>query len=144
MIRPLFLIIALSLSAASAEVVCSVHDGDTFRLCNGQRIRVWGIDAPELKQPFGRQSRDFLSGLVLHRNVALACKGRSYKRRVCRVRVGGLDVNRSMVGHGWAYDSPKYSHGFYAPNERAAHVQAFGVWRQPGQLKPWAWRKLRS
>ncbi len=45
---------------AHAEQVCSVHDGDTIKLCTGQSVRFHGIDAPELHQPMGYEFRDFL------------------------------------------------------------------------------------
>lgn len=144
MLRIIFLIAALSLSTANAASVCSVHDGDTLRLCSGQRIRLFGIDAPELKQPFGRESGNYLRGLVLHKDVGLACKGRSFKRPVCRVSVGGLDVERAMVSQGWAYDFPKYSYGFYKSEERMAQSRGVGVWSKPKQVKPWVWRKMKN
>ena len=48
--------------ATTAGKVVSVHDGDTVtvRTDDGQtlKVRLQGIDAPELKQPFGSRSRD--------------------------------------------------------------------------------------
>lgn len=41
----------------------SIHDGDTLRVVRGNeelKIRLCGIDAPELKQPLGIESRDYL------------------------------------------------------------------------------------
>ena len=70
MIRPaamlvLCFIAAQVLAAAPATTVgkvVSVHDGDTVtgRTDDGQtlKVRLQGIDAPELKQPFGSSSRD--------------------------------------------------------------------------------------
>jgi len=52
-------------SLASAELltgtVTSVHDGDTITLntdSGAKKIRLAGIDAPEIKQPYGIASRD--------------------------------------------------------------------------------------
>jgi endonuclease YncB( thermonuclease family) len=45
----------------------SVYDGDTFKVkCNGrdQKIRLCGIDAPEIKQPLGIESRNYLRSLI--------------------------------------------------------------------------------
>src|SRR4028118_519381 len=44
----------------------SVYDGDTFQVqCDGrkQKIRLCGIDAPEIKQPLGIESRNYLRSL---------------------------------------------------------------------------------
>jgi endonuclease YncB( thermonuclease family) len=41
----------------------SIHDGDTLRVVRGNeelKIRLCGIDAPEIKQPLGIESRDYL------------------------------------------------------------------------------------
>ncbi len=146
--RVLFLLlISFVAVSARAEQVCSVHDGDTFRTCNGESIRVWGVDAPELKQPMGKDSRDYLSRLVSGREVDLNCVGKSYQRRVCRVSVwvrpgASLSVQREMVGHGLAYDSPKYSKGEFAEAEAFARSLNRGVWTLPGGgVRPWDWRK---
>jgi len=45
----------------------SIYDGDTFRVeCDGRqlKIRLCGIDAPEVKQPLGIESRNYLRSLV--------------------------------------------------------------------------------
>ena len=65
MTRRLFLLAAVAAAALYAEDfavrVVAISDGDTIRVMhNGaaERIRLWGIDCPEMKQPFGtRQAR---------------------------------------------------------------------------------------
>ena len=42
-----------------------IIDGDTFRLANGDTVRLIGIDAPELSQPGGVLSREYLAYLIL-------------------------------------------------------------------------------
>jgi micrococcal nuclease len=140
----LLTICLLVASPSYAEMVCSVRDGDTFKLCNGASIRIFGIDAPELKQPLGPESRDHLKRMVLGRDVQLLCKGASYKRQVCMVSKDGLDIQKEMVGWGWAYDSARYSKGLYRPAEAFARKNNRGVWVDPaGGVKPWEWRHSR-
>jgi micrococcal nuclease len=143
--RNLLLGLALLVASPSlAEVVCSVRDGDTFKLCNGASVRIAGIDAPELKQPMGLESRDFLRRVILGQDVQLVCKGKSYNRQVCSVSKNGLDVQKEMVGRGWAYDSPKYSKGLYQGAEAFARKNNRGVWVIPGGgERPWDWRHNR-
>src|SRR5215831_9782675 len=58
-------------------LVRSVVDGDTIVVSNVGRVRMLGIDAPEIGRafdtsaPFGREARDRLTDLILHRWVRL-------------------------------------------------------------------------
>ena len=139
---PLALLLSLALPVG-AHTVCAVRDGDTFTLCrSGQKVRLWGIDSPELKQPMGQQARQALESLVLGREVALTCKSKSYSRSVCSVGVNGVSVQREMTRRGWAFDEPRYSHGAFKGEEAEARQAGRGVWSQPsGGVRPWVFRK---
>jgi endonuclease YncB( thermonuclease family) len=57
---------------AEDTIFCtSIIDGDTFRLENGETVRLIGIDAPELSQPGGKESREYLTQLILNKGVTL-------------------------------------------------------------------------
>jgi hypothetical protein len=84
-----------------------IHDGDTLRL-DGVRVRLWGMDAPELgamclrgehTYDGGAAAREALAGLVGGRAVECAQVGheRSYNRIVARCSVDGLDLSGAMV-----------------------------------------------
>lgn len=118
-------------------------DGDTLRL-SGQRIRLVGLDAPEIGQlcklgqqsyPCGRKALYFLKHLAGGKTVA--CRGRDYDRygrllAVCHV--GKLDLNARMVSAGWAV-----SYGGYHAEEREAREATRGLWA--GQFEwPAEWR----
>lgn len=54
--------------------VVRVIDGDTLDILSirGQeRVRIYGIDAPELKQEFGSKSKAYLQQLVLNQNLTI-------------------------------------------------------------------------
>lgn len=108
--------------AAAAAVSCTVHDGDTVR-CNGERIRLVNIDAPELpgsprcnprhlrggKNPswcdyaLGRRSRDALARLLKRGPVMIERQGRDvYGRTLARLTVGGRDAGEYLVERGLA------------------------------------------
>lgn len=142
------LVLCLLISPAWAERVCSVYDGDTLTTCNGVKVRLWGVDAPEKKQALGLEAREHLRKITAGREVVLDCHGKSFKRSVCRVEVmlpnGSLDVGREMVGWGYAYDSKRYSKGYYSGAEAFAAKMNRGVWQVPdGGVRPWEWRKAR-
>jgi len=52
-----------------------VIDGDTLELTNGERIRLIGVDAPELNQSGGNEARLFVENKVLNRVVWLEADG---------------------------------------------------------------------
>ena len=64
-------VLIFALNTAWAETleghVIHVADGDTITVLNGKeqlRIRIAGIDAPERRQPYSKQSHEHLSKLV--------------------------------------------------------------------------------
>ncbi len=146
MTRPIIWVTGLMLGMALlplswAASVCSVHDGDTFRLCYGPSIRLWGVDAPELSQPYGEQSKQALEKLLSQKNVNLTCANTSYKRWVCLVEVDNKNVNYEMVRQGMAYAEPHYSSNTFKEVETTAKDSMLGIWSQPdGGEKPWEYR----
>ncbi len=83
----------------------AVIDGDTFILETGEKVRLIGIDAPELSQPGGEESRDYLAHLILNKGLTLE-KGYEdrdkYNRLLRFVYTGALCVNEEMIRQGYA------------------------------------------
>lgn len=81
--------------------VSRVYDGDTITLRSEdttKNIRLAGIDAPELKQPYGIVSRDALSQDVLNQSVTVDTnKTDKYGRNVGKLLLNGEDVNLKQV-----------------------------------------------
>jgi len=117
---------------AIAERFVDCHDGDTCTLEDGQRVRLSGIDAPELGQPCSEASRNYLIRLVVNQEATLDYNGRSYGRRVCNVSVLGMDVQKALVSQGLAFDYTQSSKGLYAMDETVARTSHRGVWQLPG------------
>ena len=53
------------------DVVVRVSDGDTFTFSDGRRIRLLGVNAPELGKCLGEEAKQRLSQLVLGKHVRL-------------------------------------------------------------------------
>lgn len=127
--------------------VVGVHDGDSITVLAADnvqlKVRLDGIDAPELKQPFSQQSKQALSGLVFGKSVNLRVTGKDrYKRTLAVVMAGGLNVNREMVIQGLAWRYDKYSKDaalLAAQNE--AKGQRRGLWADSSPVPPWEWRR---
>ncbi len=131
-------------------LVVIVLDGDTFimQLSDSSRIsvRLRGIDAPEAKQQYGRESKKFLQKLIEGKNAKLDVRYKDiYGRTVGYVWLNGENVNLLMIKEGlaWVYreflDRP-YVIEFYEA-EKKAREQRKGLWKQKKPLPPWEWRR---
>jgi len=97
---------------SEAVVVTAVADGDTITVAKFGRIRLLGIDAPELGRgfdtsaPFAQEARDRLREMIFHRWVRLEQDGETfdtYRRRLAYVfREDGVFVNAALVRDGLA------------------------------------------
>ena len=130
--------------------VTKVRDGDSLR--SGKlRIRIFGIDAPELKQQCqdqngsawacGLAARQQLENL-LDTDKLLHCELRDvdrYGRLVMQCFRGTVDIGAAMVrsGHALAYRS--FSQ-LYVADEQHASSARNGVW-QGSVHPPWQWRQ---
>ena len=128
-----------------------IVDGDGLR-AGKERVRLWGIDAPELRQKCQRDGASYACGEIAADMLRLfvgsepvACieveKDR-YGRTVARCSVGGVDLAALMVSAGWAVDFERYSGGHYAPHQEAAKQAGRGLWAGSFAM-PWDWRKDR-
>lgn len=140
----LLLLVGLTCQAANAERVTRVIDGDTVILSETGRARLSGIDAPELKQLGGNESKMFLQILTADRDVVCvkAITADRYNRSLCELYAGSINLNQMMVLHGWAWDYREYSHGMYEDDMLEAQVRHWGLWH-PSLINtpPWIWRK---
>lgn len=128
--------------------VTHVTDGDTIwvRPVEGGtslQVRLQGIDAPEICQAAGTQSRDALAARLLHRNVTLDVRAQdSYTRTLARVSVEGRDIGAWLVTQGWAWSSSfRRRAGPYAQEERTARAERRGLWADANPMEPRDFRK---
>lgn len=153
----LAILIALAVPAFAATESISrpvptvrVVDGDGLEL-EGLKIRLWGIDAPELDQtcasaagpayPCGKAAAVLLAALVGEGTLACTVVDIDrFKRPVMRCAVAGVDIGREMVKRGWAVDYGRYSGGFYAGDQEAAQAARRGMWAG-SFVMPWDWRR---
>lgn len=94
---------------------CWVVDGDTIMI-GKTRIRLWGIDAPEMNHPYGKTSKFALVAMVKGQDITATFHGTgSYERAVAHCRLpDGRDIAAELVKQGLALDWPLYSNGHYA------------------------------
>ena len=126
--------------------VVGVVDGDTIDVLAGRtqiKVRIEGIDCPELGQPYGRVARSFASDRVFGRRVeVLPKKTDQYGRLVARIHVGGEDVGLALLKAGLAWHYTAYSQDpEYASAERAARAARRGLWADTDPVPPWVQRR---
>lgn len=130
------IILALPLPAVGLEGVLRVIDADTFDV-GDVRVRLFGIDAPEIGQPCaaggqewdcGRWARDMVRDRF--DGAWTTCTPRDvdrYDRVVASCQSDNNDLGEIIVGEGWAWAYLRYS-DLYALDEKAAAVTERGLW----------------
>lgn len=120
-----------------------VVDGDTLTI-GGLRMRLRGLDAPEMKQRCGEgqaswscgiEARKALQSLVAVKATCKTHGSDKYRRRLVRCSAGGEDIGSVMVRDGRAV-----AYGDYTREEAQAKASRRGIWSGPFE-KPEAWRK---
>jgi len=149
------LVVALMLAQLSsaretfkAECV-GVSDGDTLTVLRGKRqirIRLEGIDCPELRQSFGTRAKQCTSSLVFGKEVTVKAKYLDRNgRTVSRVVVNGKDTSVALVQAGLAWHYRRYSSDplLLKAEEQARRVKR-GLWSGPRPIPPWEWRRANQ
>lgn len=90
-----------------------VIDGDTLVL-QGQPVRLWGVNAPERRQPGGAAAKAALEALTAGQTIYCLWWGdRSWQRLVALCAAGGRDLGLSLINSGHATRAPRFDRGFY-------------------------------
>lgn len=151
-----FLIVCGILSGAVFEARAGVKvvDGDSLEL-NGKRIRLVGIDAPELfqtchdaagkKYDCGKKSQAFLKSLILNaqqKKQKIHCRSEGkdiYNRNLSVCYAGKLNLNLEMIKNGWAVC---YRSETYAKTEQTVRQKKVGIW-QGKFMRPEIFRAIK-
>jgi len=151
---------------AKTFTVVNVVDGDTIDIdvADGKydhtRIRLWGIDTPETKNPetgvmyFGPEASEFTKELALGKQVAVYLDENrtrdKYDRLLAYVKLpdGGF-LNEVLLTEGFAYADLRFKHNFYNKYkqlEAGARGQKKGLWLgvTPEQWPEWRQREISN
>ena len=129
--------------------VVGVHDGDTITVLQGKKqykIRLDGIDAPELSQAYGQVSKRFASDFAFGKTARVEIHGVDrYGRYLGEVFVDGHSLNRAILAAGLAWHYKQYSKDpSLAALEDRARQGKIGLWKDPSPVPPWEFRRQKK
>lgn len=136
--------------------VGDVRDGDTIVVIDPQQkryvVQMDGVDAPELDQPYGETSKKNLERRLYKKNVVVVWnKTGTDGTLVAKVMVNNGDFNQLQLRTGSAWATGEITVNYsgndkkkYAAAEAVAKEKQLGLWRNPGAVAPWEWRKKKE
>ncbi len=152
-------------SAISFEKIiigkANVTDGDTIKI-NDQKIRLFGIDAPETKQfckevylsflifnfkrdyKCGEKSTSALKKKIKNKKIRCLVQDKKdrYRRNIGICYLKKQDINSWLVKNGYAIAYRRYSKK-YIIDEQYAEDNKLGIW-QGTFMEPEKWRRIMN
>ena len=145
----LLILITIQVNATASEV--KIIDGDTINI-DGEKIRFFGIDAPELEQECKKKGKLIKCGLLAKKvlediiadNKPLCIKkGKDrYERTIAECFINDISLSKYLVLNGYAFVYKKYSKQ-YVYHEKRAKILKKGLWSMKFEF-PWKFRKNKN
>ena len=149
-ILPTLFLLVNQASAANVftGIVSYVTDGDTLWVQpdsgeQPRKLRLEGIDAPEICQAGGEAAKAMLTQYALYERVAVTVRLNDvYGRGLARIRLKGVDLGAQIVlsGYAWSYRWRR-SLGPYAHEESIARESHSGIFASGEAELPGDFRK---
>ena len=116
--------------------VTRIIDGDTFETETGEKVRLIGINAPEITDIFGEEAKTHLAQIIEGQTVDLVADNTSndrdrYNRLLRYVVLNGNDINKKMLLDGYAFAYLKYrfdKESEYKQAQLEASKNNNGIW----------------
>ena len=132
----------------TAKVV-KVKDGDSvilrFEDSKEKEARLFGIDAPEYNQAFGRDAKKILSKLLLKKTVFVESRGVDrYEREIVILTFDRqqTSANLLMIKQGAAWVYSRYQNDkTWSEAQKLAKQKSLGLWANRSAIAPWDWRE---
>ncbi len=140
----------LPVSDSFKALVIGVYSGDSIVVKledkTQLRIRLDGIDCPEMKQEYGDSAKFATVGLCFNKQIRVEKTGvDSYGRTLAFVYVDDICVNKELLRLGLAWHYAEYNSDAELANlEREARKNKVGLWRQPNPESPGDFRHKKK
>ena len=130
--------------------VVKIKDGDTVVVLDSTKtmhtIRLAGIDAPEKKQDFGQNAKQFTSDQIYKLTVTVKVISKDrYGRSVAWVFYNKNNLSEELLKVGLAWHYVQYDKSKYLQSlEDFAKKNKVGLWVQPNPIPPSEYRKSKN
>ena len=135
--------------------VIEVNSGDVitiFNLNRPVRVKLLGVDAPEMNQAFGDVAKKHLYDLVFDKGVLVDYSGIAADKSLTgRVLLNDADIGAQMIRDGAAWFDPNNmdrlsatDREVYQQSEQAARSERRGLWQQANPIAPWEFVKAEN
>lgn len=135
--------------------VIDVSSGDVLTISNMKRpvrVKLVGVDAPEMDQVFGDVARKHLSDLIHDKNVVVNYSGIAADGSVVgRVLLNDADIGAQMIRDGAAWFDPNNlsqlsldDRELYRQAQQAARGERRGLWQVENPTAPWEFVRARA
>lgn len=138
-------------NAGEKVKIIRCHDGDTCTTDKGEKIRLACIDAPELKQPFGKASRNHLKEIIKDRPVKIdRINTDRFGRTIAILYISdrgkwqAVQSLQARAGTVWAFDRFKRNCPIWQSIDREfkiAQSKKIGLFADRQAIEPWIWRQ---
>jgi micrococcal nuclease len=124
--------------AAGEHRVSAVIDGDTIELAGQARVRLIGVDTPEIAEPLGAEASEFTKRFTGGGMVRIEVDRERvdrFGRFLAYVWVGDRLLNEELVRAGLARYEPKYQYSAamkrrYKVAQEEARARGLGMWAE--------------
>ena len=134
-----------TLACEKCDIVIDVIDGDTvIVLCDGQKrpVHLMSVDAPQLKQPYGKKAQEFTKKLLLNNVVTISYMNRNQASDI--VSADGKSLKWGLIRAGLAWYPENHEKNSLrnladklGKYERKARRSRKGLWAQDDPTAPW-------
>lgn len=150
------LILIFSFNIAFSQIkgkAIKVYDGDSFTFVSEEndtiKIRLFGIDCPEKKQPYGEYAQRFSYEFLNNKKITIFPQGKPdrYKRILAIVYVDAnkQSLNELLLKNGYAWHYKQYNNWVsYSYLEENARKMKKGLWKDKDPIAPWDFRKTKK
>ena len=128
--------------------VVSVPDGDTLHVRLGgttMKVRLNGIDCPELGQRYGDEAKEFTTHLVLNKDVIVKGKGEDSSGYIVADVIledqNNVGYEILKAGYAWWFSGSSKEDRTLFELEQEAKNEKLGLWKYPNPVAPWVYRR---